>query len=360
MIHSKRTKRESKFMQVIREYEDILIGMDVHKNKYLLAAYSLDYGHVATVNIPSGVEATIEFLQQARDSIVLVVYEAGPTGYSLYRRLKEEGFEAGVISPGSIPRKSANEIKTDRIDARKIAEYTANRMTRFVTVPEHADESVRQVTRGRKTASRKFASTKNRIKSFLLLHNLMEPTGLAHWSKASVNALREMELNDELRFVLDEMLEEFDFYKQQLARFDSRLRSMARRDAYKKYMELYKDISGVGLITAMVFMTEMFSPQRFNDRREATAYMGFAPRIIQSGEKQRNAGLSAAGNHRLRYILIQSAWRWIMKDPGAKQLYHKYYNRSNCSQKAIVAVARKLGIIMWRMYVTGEAYRGIA
>lgn len=349
----------SKFVKRIRKYEDVIIGMDVHKNSYAIAAYSIEFGHVAIMTTPADEQATVRLFKKAENSIILVVYEAGVTGFSLYRTLTNAGFTAGVIAPSSIPHKTVKGSKTDSIDCRKLAEYTANNMTSFIAVPELQQDSRRQIVRHRKNASRSRAKIKTQIKMFLIYNGLEEPDGLENWSNASVKKLGEMALDVDLRFTLDELMTDLDVYKKKLSRFDKRLRSMGNQKECRSDFERLMKVPGVGHITALTFLTEMFNPGRFDDRREVTAYMGFAPRIIQSGEKTIHAGLSHVGNRRLRHVLVEAAWRWKIGDVGACKLFNRLVQRSGKSQKAIVAVARKLGIIMWRMCVTGEAYRPI-
>ena len=118
-----------------------------------------------------------------------------------------------------------------------------------------------------------------------------------------------------------------------------------------------KTVSGVGLITAMTYRTELIVPERFKDGREVARMLGLAPQVKESGETRKSGRLMKSGNWRVRTILTEASWRWVAKDPYATELYKKLVCNTGNSRKAIVGVARKLSIILWRMVTREEKYR---
>ena len=129
---------------------------------------------------------------------------------------------------------------------------------------------------------------------------------------------------------------------------------------HRKKVEVLRSVPGVGVVTAMTFQTELLGPQRFTQPGEVAKMIGLAPLVQESGERRREGSLIKAGNWRLRTILVEAAWRWVRQDDGAKTLYRRCVRNTGDGKKAIVAVARKLAIMLWRMVTREEMYRGRA
>uniref|UniRef100_A0A1S7LHS9 Transposase n=1 Tax=Magnetococcus massalia (strain MO-1) TaxID=451514 RepID=A0A1S7LHS9_MAGMO len=109
------------------------------------------------------------------------------------------------------------------------------------------------------------------------------------------------------------------------------------------------DAYGVGDVTAATFAAELFHSTRFRRGEEVVSYLGLAPMVRESGDKKDRGRLRSVGQKRLRSLLIEAAWVWCQKDPQAKKGYQSIVNRCSIPQKAIVAVARKLALKLWRL-----------
>ena len=88
--------------------------------------------------------------------------------------------------------------------------------------------------------------------------------------------------------------------------------------------------------------------------------IGLAPQVRQSGETRREGGLLKSGNARLRTVLVEAAWRWVRYDAAAANRYRRLVGNTGSGKKAIVAMARRLGVLLWRLSVRGEFYRSAA
>jgi len=229
--------------------------------------------------------------------------------------------------------------------------------TSAVAVPTEDEEASRQVTRLREQVIKKVRRVKQQIKSFLLLHSIAEPAGLGAWSAAGVAALRTYRLSGDLRFVLDTYLGELDRQTEALQLTEQRMRQMSRRRRYRAAEAIVRTHPGVGAITSMTFLTEVYRPERFDDKRELTNYCGLAPRVSQSGDTRHEGPLIKGGRKGLRRLLVEAAWVWIGRDPGAMACYRRLVHNTGKSQKAIVGMARRLAIHLWYMVTRGEVYR---
>jgi transposase len=344
----------------LEEGEAVHVGVDVHKASYSVALYSDRRGLIATWVQPARPEVLLERLSPLREGIAQVVYEAGPTGFTLARRLRSEGYDAQVIAPSKLLAPVGPEAKSDRLDCRRLAQLSAKGLLHPVRVPTEQEEADRQVLRLRELLVRKAHAVQSQIKSFLLQHGLDEPAGLCHWSKKSVAALRRLTLLPELRFCLDLLLDELAHAQEQVKCVTARLKGLAEADRHHKAVSVMTSVPGVGVITAAAFRLELPEPRRFDHEGQVARMAGLAPQVRQSGETRREGGLLKSGNARLRTVLVEAAWRWVRYDETAASRYRHLVGNTGSGKKAIVAMARRLGVLLWRLSVHGEPYRPAA
>jgi transposase len=174
---------------------DKFVGLDVHKDTIAIAIAEggrdgevRDYGTIS--NDLHALEKVLRKLN-AGGATLHVVYEAGPTGFVIYRRLQQLGINCVVVAPSKLPKKSGEKIKTDQRDAIKLARlHRAGELT-AVHVPDAVDESVRDLCRARSDAMEDLRRAKQRLKMFLLRLGYRYK-GRENWSDAHVRYLREL------------------------------------------------------------------------------------------------------------------------------------------------------------------------
>ena len=332
------------------------VGVDVHKRSYHVSLWNDEHGLIDSwVQKPSAA-LLLTKLRPYQPNVVRIVYEAGPTGFGLVRTLRNAGYQAEVIAPSKMLAAPGPEAKSDRIDSKRLAIYAAKNLLTPIHVPTEEQEGDRQIVRLREQIVRKSRSIQQQIKSFLLLHGIEEPSGLSNWTNAAVKMLHELQLSMQLRFCLDIMLNEYDHVKSQLVRIKKRIREMAKEERHQKTLNLLQTVPGVGTLTAVVFRTELVSPERFADGGQVSRMLGLAPGIRESGDTRREGSILRSGNKRLRTALVEAAWRWVAGDLSAAKTYHRLVANTGSAKKAIVAMARKLGIVLWKITVTQTAY----
>lgn len=353
---SQSSARLSPLLLRLDESETAYVGVDVHKASYHVAVVT-DARFVTSWTQPADPGLLIERLRPFQQRIAKVVYEAGPVGFGLVRRLRAAGFDADVIAPSKIPTLPGAEPKSDRLDGRKLAMFALKGLLQPVRVPTEQEEADRQVVRLREQLVRKLRSVRQQIKAFLLQHGLREPVGLTHWSGAAVEALRDLDLGTELRFCLDVLLDELGHAKMQVVVVTRRMEELTRSERHQRTIEVLQTVPGVGPVTAMTFRTELHEPERFTDPSHVARMAGLAPQVLQSGATRREGRLLKSGNARLRTVLVEAAWRWVAADEVAASRYRRIAAKTGSGKKAIVAMARRLAILLWRMSVRGAAYR---
>lgn len=340
--------------------EHIHVGVDVHKRTYSVAVFSGDRGLIAAWAQPASPEALADRLRPVKEQVAAVVYEAGPTGFALARRLRSEGLPAQVIAVSGCLVPVGRGAKSDRIDCRRLAMHSQKGLLRPARVPTEREEADRQVLRLREQLVRRARTVQQQIKGFLLMHAVAEPAGLGHWSRPAIEALRRAQLAPELRFCLDLLLDELEHARRQVGRATERLKELASAERHAEAVGRLRGVPGVGLITAMTFRLELPEPGRFRHGGEVARMTGLAPMVRQSGETRRGGGLMRSSSARLRTALVEAAWMWAARDEAAKAVYRRLVGNTGSGKKAIVGVARRLGVLLWRLSTRGEEYRPAA
>jgi transposase len=353
---SKGNKKSAKSKGVRATASDrVVVGLDVHK-KQIHAAVRVNGQEVGTHVLPACAAAVEKFLAPYRAGLKHVVYEAGPTGYGLARHLRSAGMSVDVIAPSKTPQAPGDGSKSDRLDCRDLARLDEAHLLHPVAVPTEEEEADRQLIRMRDQAADLRRKARQRIKSFLLMHALPEPHGLEHWSQQAVAGLGTLEIkNSRLRFCLDLLLEELANAEETIAKIEHEMKAMAQEARHAPAVKALTAHAGVGRTTALAFETEMYQPRRFSNERQVSAMLGLAPRVRQSGDRRHEGPLIKAGRGRLRALLVEAAWVWIRHDPEARKVYRRLVRNTGSVQKAIVGMARRLGLDLWRRLVKARA-----
>ena len=354
-----RLSNKQKWLKTINLASDdeLYIGIDVHKRSYHVAFWLNDAPAIDFVT-PADNQKIIQMLQRFRPAIKLIVYEAGPTGYSLARLLQQNKLPVRVAAPSMTPQPAAQKSKTDSLDCRKLAKYCAKGMLRYVTIPTRSQEAARQLTRMRQLLIEKQRRVKLQIKSFLLQHGIPQPVGLVFWSNQGIEKLSKIVLSSQLRDCLDLLLEQLQFLKSQLSKLEKSTREHFSKSRMCSRIKLLQTHPGVGPVIARQFVTEIFAPKRFTSSTHISKYLGLAPTVKQSGQSLRDGPISKTGRPVFRANLIEASWVWIRKDPSALKAYQRILSNTGQKNKAITAMARKLNIHLWKMCCDNKAFIG--
>jgi len=300
--------------------DDLYVGIDTHKKSLHVALWLNDSPAIDFVMPPDSAKL-IDILNRLRQALRMVVYEAGPTGYSLARTLQQADIPVSIVAPSKTPRQSAPDSKTDSLDARKLAEYAAKGLLRHIAIPTKYQETQRQLTRLRQQFVEKQTRVKLQIKSFLLQHGIDQPQGLSHWSGLAIEKLKSIRLSEPLRYCLDMLIEELYFIAKQLKSAEQKIKEVFSEKPICSTVKLLVTHPGVGQTIATQFAAEIFNPKRFRDKTQLAKYVGLAPSIRQSGQTLRDGPILKTGRPQLRCSLIQGAWIWIQNDRNAYKTF---------------------------------------
>lgn len=365
----KRLSKKQMFFNKINltKDDDVYVGIDAHKQSYSVAIWLNDAPAIDFV-MPANKTKVLKLLEKVRIGLKMVVYEAGPTGYTLARYLQKAALPIKVVAPSKTPRllkvvapsktprQSARDSKTDSLDARTLAKYATKGLLRAIAIPTKQQEADRQLTRTREQMVSKQSCVKLQIKSFLLQHGIKQPPSLRSWSANAIRELNALKLPKQLRFCLDVLVEELQFLQNQLASIEDQLNETFGSQRHAQKVALLQTHPGIGPVIARQFTAEIFAPKRFKHKTELAKYVGLSPTIIQSGQSLRDGPVTKTGRPQLRSNLIQDSWIWIIRDPRAYITFLRILHNTGNKNKAITAMARRLAIHLWKMICDNKPY----
>ena len=237
-------------------------------------------------------------------------YEAGPTGYGLYRQIKSLGHACMVVAPTLIPKKPGDRVKTNRRDAVSLAKLLRAGELTAVWVPDRHHEAMRDLTRARETAVMDRRSKRQQVSAFLLRQGLHYP-GKQTWSKAHMNWLASQKLDyPEQRLVFEEMLLAMRQAQERLERLEQAIRAAVPDWSLAEVVTALMALRGMDLIAAATFLAEIGDLSRFQTPRELMAYLGLVPSENSTGDTIKRGPITKAGNRRARRMLVECSWSY--------------------------------------------------
>lgn len=286
------------------------VGLDVHKDSISVAMLHPEQGWVEWQcgGDPTAVDRLARRLA-ALEGTVRSCYEAGPCGYDVLRRLAAKGVSCLVVAPSLIPVKPGQRVKTDRRDARKLAELLRADMLTPVRPPTPQQESARDLCRCREDAVQDLTRARHRLSKWLLRRGL-DHQG-RHWTLKHRAWLRGLRFDDPAdEAVCADYLLAVELLEQRLRTLTERLEAVAHSEPYKAPVAWLRCFRGIELITAMGLVTELHGFERFTDPHQLMSYLGLTPSEDSSGSRQRRGAITRAGNGHVRRLLIEAAWQY--------------------------------------------------
>ena len=327
--------------------EDIFVGIDTHKKSWRIGIFHNETALKTFTQDPKP-ELLVNYLRKNfPDADYHCAYEAGFCGFWIQKSLVKRGIKCIVVNPADVPTSNKEkEFKNDPRDCMKIARSLRSRLLEPIYIPTDDGLEARQVLRTYSDFSKNYTRYKNKIKALINFYGIQYPlefkNGNSHWSTAFFTWLKGISLkssagNWSFQFYVQECLKAKSL-KQQATKEVHVLSKTAR---FSGQVELLRSIPGIGLITAMIILTEIEDIQRFRNLNQLCAYIGLIPSTKSSGEKERIGDITNRGNKTLKGAIVESAWMAIRSD---NDLLYKYLQLTKRMEKnkAIIRIARKL------------------
>ena len=265
-------------------------------------------------------------------------YEAGPTGYGLYRQIKGLGHECMVVAPSLIPKKPGDRVKTNRRDALSLVKLLRAGELTAVWVPDRDHEAMRDLTRARETAVKDLRTKRQQMSAFLLRRGLHYCGGKRAWTKTHMNWLASQKLEHaEQRIVFEEMILAIRQGQERIERLEQAIRAAVPDWSLADVMTALMAMRGLDLISATTILAEIGDLSRFQTPRELMAYLGLVPSEDSTGERVKRGPITKAGNQRARRMLVECAWNYRHPPRVGKD-----------KQEKVAAAPRAVGEIAWK------------
>ena len=303
----------------------------------------------------------------------VVIQEAGLDGFWIHRLLLANGIESHVVDAGSIAvARRHRRAKTDSIDGETLLRTLMawgrgeRRVCSMVQAPSPEDEDRRRLTRERGTLVKERIQHTNRIRGLLSGQGVRDYNPLRGDCLERLEALRTGDGRPLPPLLKAEILRELD----RIAVVTTQLATVERARDALVHTEVEKPDTPAGVLiklkgigpefASLLWLEALF--RRFANRRQVGAYGGLAPSPWQSGSIERDQGISKSGNHRLRRTMIELAWSWLRHQPNSA-LSRWFRARVGAAKGrirriAIVALARKLLVALWRYVTQGVVPEG--
>jgi transposase len=349
------------------------VGMDVHKESIDLAiADAKEARHYGRIGgEAASVDRAVRRLRSAHRQLVFV-YEAGPCGFWIYRRLRAQGLACIVVSPSMTPRSAADRVKTDRRDAMKLARLARAGELEPIYVPDAADEAMRDLVRAREDAVCMQRQARQRLQA-LLLRNEIRYAGKTPWTRAHRRWVSELKLpNPAQQIAFEEYVQAVHEAALRVERLSSAIAAELERWRWRPVVEASQALRGVQATHAVRIVAELGDFSRFESPRKLMGYLGLIPSEDSSGPRRRQGSITKAGNSSARRALVEAAHAyahparvsWVIARRQTKlsksvcdiawkaQLrlcarFRRLAARGVPKNKVIVAIARELSGFVW-------------
>jgi len=350
------------------------VGVDAHKKDLFIAMLIGDQTTPVTwtvPNEPNAVRRMVRKLEREAPGPVRVCYEAGPCGYALQRQMTTPRVSCQVIAPALIPRKPGERIKTNRRDARKLAELLRAGLLTEVRPPTLEEEAVRDLCRARDDAREDFQRSRHRLGKLLLRRGL-HFSG-RNWTRAHRRWIESLEWAQPAeRVVVDDYLLAIDQLEARLTELDVRLTDIAQSEPYRERVGWLRCFRGIDTLTAILILAELHDFRRFHSPRALMAYLGLVPGEDSTGEKHRRGRITRTGNALVRRLLVETAWHYqhrpgvgvaltrrrkgqpgrviAIADKAQQRLcrrFRRLMEQHKPAPKIAVAIARELAGFLW-------------
>ncbi len=362
----------------------IYVGIDVHSVNFTFCALEPNFGGedkiFAVTQTAPGCQSVVKYIERLKkellyDADFICGYEAGCFGYTLQRQLSAKKIKCIILAPSTMSAEKGKRRKTDRRDAKMIAQNLAYGTYSPVYVTTRDDEQVKEYIRMRDDHKAAHKKIKQQINAFCLRHGHRYP-GKSNWTIAHLKWLQGLELDVLDREILNEYLQSFGYQSDRIEQFDKRIEKLASQDAYAEKVRRLRCLLGVETATAIAVIVETGDFKRFAKGNLYAAYLGLVPGEDSSGDDINKQGISKAGNTHLRKLLTEAsqkicqgrighkskalkarqkgneAYVITYADKANERLRRKYYRMIQRGKKrnvAVTAISRELACFIWGM-----------
>jgi transposase len=353
------------------------IGLDVHARSVAAAAIDGVTGEVVQTRLTPSHEHIRSWMSDLPGPVA-VAYEAGPTGFGLYRALTEAGVRCEVVAPSKLQRPSGDRVKTDAHDALHLARLLRLDEVTSVSIPSVDQEAARDLARAREDCRGDLMRARHRLSKLLLRHGIVYYGGRA-WTGSHDRWLR-TEAAPQLTAPATRMTFDADYdhvltMQARRGRLDAAIEDIAKDSEFTPVVRRVSCLRGVSTLTGLALAVEIGDWNRFTGNTIGS-FVGLVPSEFSSGSSRVQGVITKTGNTHVRRLLVEAAWhhrpryrvgavmraRWDQApaaarargDEGNRRLHQRWVSfleRRKRSTVANVAIARELAGWCWSLAV---------
>lgn len=333
----------------------ISIGIDAHKKK-CVATLKRDgkaiLEQVTFQNRASGFAELLGCLRKYNESAVAVVESTANYWIRIHDTLEDNGIDCLLANPLQLKAIAKARLKDDKIDSNILADLLRGDLVPESFVPQKEKRDLRQLVRTRTDLVYGRSSIKNKIHAILAKYEYDCPFADLFGIKGT-KWLGGLDLSWIDRMAVDSYIKCLDIYNSQVDMFTKKIASISKED---RNVRLLMTIPGINYITALTIMSEIVYITRFSTPWKLVSYAGLAPSRRSSADTKHSGGITRQGSRWLRFALVEAVGTTIRYDQRLGNFYSRISARRG-PQKAKVAAAKEMLVIMWHMLTKNEPYR---
>jgi len=326
-------------------------GLDVHKSFIQVCRINGQGRERCDFRIDADHDAISRFAQSLKDSDTLVL-EATFHSWAIWSLLQDCGARVVVANPLQVKAIAHARIKTDKVDAHILAQLLRADFIPEVTMPEAKTWELRQLVTHRRLFAKHRTATRNAICGIVHrkllkapMKELFGPSG-RRWLLAQDYTPLE-------RMMLENNLAHLDAINERIKTVDTTLREIA---SLERDVKLLMTIPGVNVTVAIGLVSAIGDVRRFASPDKLAAYFGLVPRVYQSAETCHHGPITKQGRSQGRWLAVEAAQSMVVCGAPLTATYHRV-RRKKSHNVAVVALARKLVVVVWHLLTHQEPYR---
>jgi transposase len=347
-----------KMINYIVKGKKVFVGLEDSKRTWKLSVRCEDM-EVHYTSFKANYSVLREYLKNKYPECdITVIYEAGFKGFGLYDKLTEDGIKCVVTPPSKVTQEKSSRIKTDKIDARRLAIVLEKNDYKSCSVPDPERREDRQVSRSLVHIQGEIIRTKNRIRKFFDFNGYAEVFPAGAWTEKDYTEARSTPLPESLKIVLDGYFDLLDKLMKVQKVYHKKVMDLAKKDRYKDAVRIVNSVAGIGKLTAIRLVLEWGEDMgtRFKAGKSLACFSGLTQSEYSTGDTIRKGRITRLGRGVIRAWLVQCAWVCIKKDPAMLKAFQRIAANTGSKKKAIIAIARKMVVRIWTCLHTNTEY----
>lgn len=322
------------------------IAVDIHKHYVMVGGLNAGY----EVVLPArrvGVERYADWAAKHLRPTDAVVVEASTNTWVIYDLTVPYVGKVLVAHPYEVKQIANARVKTDKQDVYRLARLLAADLVPSVWVPPIPVRELRSLIAHRRRLVKLRTMTRNRLQSLLHRYNIPKPKGGLYGAK-NRSWWQALPLDETERLRLDQDLAILDLLAEQVDGVDRELHRLSTQEPWRPFMPYLLQLPGIGMQVTMTVLSAIGDITRFPTDKHLVGYAGMGSSVHDSGQTYYTGRITKKGRKELRWAMVQAAWAAVRYHPFWKAQYQQLLSRKS-KGKAIVAIARRLLVVVWHV-----------